>query len=160
MASITTSSIAQTSELAWAGLVHETVTNDGDEAWTVEDGGRIRSRDASVVWTFGTTPIAIEDTLGWVFVLDAGGNHNARAVAQSGYVTRQTNGGVWLQLTQQEYGSTAPEQFLLAPCTARRVAGVRSGGRSVKERLWRRTSHPPVKRSNSCCAKRSVMPAR
>jgi photosystem II stability/assembly factor-like uncharacterized protein len=88
---------AQSSALRWAGLVHEAFTLDGEEVWTVEDGGRIRHRfldpasPTGYTWEFQSTPGVVEDSLRRVFFL-ADGLHGW-AVGQNGWVLRTTDGG-------------------------------------------------------------------
>jgi photosystem II stability/assembly factor-like uncharacterized protein len=88
---------AQSAALRWAGLVHEAFTLDGEEVWTVEDGGRIRHRfldpasPTGYTWEFQSTPSVVEDSLRRVFFL-ADGLHGW-AVGQNGWVLRTTDGG-------------------------------------------------------------------
>jgi hypothetical protein len=60
---------AQDFDLRWGGHLFDVFTIDGVEAWTVEDGGRIRHRDSAGNWTFQTVPNAVKDKLHRIFFL-------------------------------------------------------------------------------------------
>jgi photosystem II stability/assembly factor-like uncharacterized protein len=92
MTALASTSYAQTASRRWGGLVHDAFTLDGQEVWVVEDGGRIRHRSVSGVWTVQTTPIEAEDTLRRIQFL--GNGLNGWAVSNGGWVLCTTNGGV------------------------------------------------------------------
>jgi hypothetical protein len=77
-------------ELRWGGLVHDTVSADGLENWTAEDGGRIRHRQSNQ-WTFQTVPAQVKDTLRRVFFLP--NRLDGWAVGQNGWIVRTSDGG-------------------------------------------------------------------
>jgi hypothetical protein len=77
-------------------------TIDGIEAWTVEDGGRIRHRDASGNWTFQAVPPEVKDTLHRIFFLPgSAGAQTGWAVGSDGSVLKTVNSGsVWQRVAQ------------------------------------------------------------
>ncbi len=93
---------AQTQPFDWrfAGMVFDAFTLDGQEFWTVEDGGRIRHRDpVSGTWTFQVVPDEVKDTLRRVHFQSNG--MTGWAVGLNGYVIKTTNGGsTWSVFTQ------------------------------------------------------------
>ena len=95
---------AQTNDfdLRWGGNVFDVFTIDGVEAWTVEDGGRIRHRDAAGNWTFQNVPLEVKDTIHRVFFLPGtSGAQTGWAVAADGHVLKTTNSGTnWLPVAR------------------------------------------------------------
>jgi photosystem II stability/assembly factor-like uncharacterized protein len=96
---------AQTGEHRWAGIVFDAfahATDQGVEAWTVEDGGRIRYRNpVSGQWSFQTVPDQVRDTLHRVHFLTNGTQpcQVGWAVGQGGWVIKTTTGGAaWNQI--------------------------------------------------------------
>ncbi len=102
-------SIAQDGDHRWAGLSFDTFALDtatGVEAWTAEDGGRIRHRDpASGEWNFQTTPADAKDTLHRTFFLDSS---KGWAVGQGGIVLKTVNGGATWTLACPRITNQAP----------------------------------------------------
>jgi hypothetical protein len=100
-----TSVLSQTFERAWAGTVLDAFTLDGEEIWTVEDGGRIRYRaTATGAWTFQTTPDVVKDSLQRIFFHSNGSS--GWAVGQNGWVVQTANGGAsWAVSWQQASAS-------------------------------------------------------
>jgi photosystem II stability/assembly factor-like uncharacterized protein len=93
------SSAQSQTDLRWAGMVFDAFTLDGVEAWSAEDGGRIRHRDSNGVWSFATVPDQVKDTLRRVFFLEDG--MHGWAVGQSGWVLGSADGGAtWAVLDQ------------------------------------------------------------
>ncbi len=90
---------AQNSEHRYAGLVFDPFvrkTSSGEfEAWTAEEGGRIRYRSPSTgLWSFQTTPDEVKDTLHRIHFLPAGPDGQIGwAVGNNGWVLKTTNGG-------------------------------------------------------------------
>jgi photosystem II stability/assembly factor-like uncharacterized protein len=90
---------AQSAELRWAGHVADTfvrrTSSNLIEAWTVEDGGRIRHRTPSSstngAWSFQDVPDEVLDTLHRIFFLPNG--TTGWAVGAGGWVLHTTNGG-------------------------------------------------------------------
>ncbi|MFN0007929.1 MAG: hypothetical protein ACKVXR_08470 [Planctomycetota bacterium] len=101
---LSTRGFAQTNDfdLRWGGNVFDVFTIDGVEAWTVEDGGRIRHRDASGNWTFQTVPPEVKDTIHRIFFLPGtSGAQTGWAVASDGSVLKTTtSGSVWQRVAQ------------------------------------------------------------
>ncbi len=114
--------LAQTGEHRWAGIVFDAFawdTGSGVEAWTVEDGGRIRHRDPSNgVWEFQDVPAAVKDTLHRVMFLTSGSQAGdlGWAVGQGGWVLNTDDGGdEWVVLAHidtQLTGGTDPDEEL------------------------------------------------
>ncbi len=82
---------AQSGEHRWSGLVSDIFVL-GNEAWSAEDGGRIRHRNPSDgKWSFQSTSTDVKDTLHRIHFLSNG--LNGWAVGQGGWVLKTTNGG-------------------------------------------------------------------
>jgi photosystem II stability/assembly factor-like uncharacterized protein len=72
------------------GLVHD-ATARGSQVWTVEDGGRIRHRDANGAWSSQAVPPEVKDTLRHVTFLED--ELHGWAVGQNGWVLGTVDGG-------------------------------------------------------------------
>lgn len=91
----------------WGGyvfdpFVRQTATGTF-EAWTGEDGGRIRYRHPTTgTWSFQVTPVDVKDTIRRVHFLPLGPNQqHGWAVGNGGYVLKTINGGAtWSVLTR------------------------------------------------------------
>jgi len=81
----------------WAGLVNDVFVR-GDEAYTVEDGGRIRHRDPTTGnWSFQTTPFEVQSQLRNLHFLGSEG----WAVGENGWILHDATGsGNWAVLFQ------------------------------------------------------------
>jgi photosystem II stability/assembly factor-like uncharacterized protein len=80
---------------AWAGTVFDGFTLDGNEVWTVEDGGRIRHRNSAGIWAFQKVPVEVKDPLLRIHFLSDG--LHGWAVSKSGHLIRTTDGGAnWI----------------------------------------------------------------
>ena len=94
---------AQVGEHRWSGLVSDIFVL-GNEAWSAEDGGRIRHRNpVNGVWSFQQTPPGVKDTLHRVHFLSSGAQAGLMgwAVGQGGWVLKTTNGGgTWSTVAQ------------------------------------------------------------
>jgi photosystem II stability/assembly factor-like uncharacterized protein len=89
-------------EWRWGGQVFDVFTEDGVEAWTVEDGGRIRHRDTAGNWTFQTVPSTVKDRLHRIFFLPGpAGQRTGWAVGMGGVVLKTINSGSTWTLVQQ-----------------------------------------------------------
>ena len=80
-----------TNQIRWGGTVFDTFTLDGEEVWTCEDGGRIRHRDGSGVWTHQAVPVEVKAPILRIHFLSDG--LTGWAVSQDGYLLKTTNGG-------------------------------------------------------------------
>jgi photosystem II stability/assembly factor-like uncharacterized protein len=104
----------QAPEHRWGGYVFDPfvreTTSGTFEAWTAEDGGRIRYRNpANGVWSFQTTPPEVKDTLHRIHFLPLGPNQQyGWAVGNNGWVLKTTNGGVTWSVSAQILALTAP----------------------------------------------------
>jgi photosystem II stability/assembly factor-like uncharacterized protein len=83
-------------EHRWGGLLFDAFAREasggGVEAWTAEDGGRIRYRNPSTgAWTEQDVPDEVIDTLHRVFFLPS--SSTGWAVGKGGWVLKTTNGG-------------------------------------------------------------------
>ncbi len=97
---------AQSGEHRWSGLVSDIFVL-GNEAWSAEDGGRIRHRNPTTgVWSFQTTPAAVKDTLHRVHFLNA---NEGWAVGQGGWVLKTTDGGVNWTAPYTQFANPFPE---------------------------------------------------
>lgn len=97
-----TTAHAHPSSLRWAGLVNEATIVDNGEVFAVEDGGRIRHRDTSGVWTFQPTPLLADSLLRRVFARVDGGTTQAFAVSLDGLLLQKVGAGPWTTVLQQE----------------------------------------------------------
>jgi len=80
-----------TFEHRWAGQVNRLFSLDGEEAWTAEDGGRIRHRLSTALgWQFQNTPFEVREELRGIFFLSP---LVGWCVGQGGWVLATTNGG-------------------------------------------------------------------
>ncbi|NOT32219.1 MAG: hypothetical protein HOP15_17375 [Planctomycetes bacterium] len=79
-----------TFEHRWAGQVNDIFSLDGVEAWTAEDGGRIRHRTAAFSWKFQRTPFEVREELRSVTFVDS---DLGWCVGQGGWVLGTTDGG-------------------------------------------------------------------
>jgi photosystem II stability/assembly factor-like uncharacterized protein len=91
-------------EHRWAGIVVDVFTTDGQKAWTVEDGARIRATTngdfSTASATFQSTPLEVKDMLHRVFFLSGGSR--GWAVGEGGWVLGTVNGGTtWLTLWRE-----------------------------------------------------------
>jgi photosystem II stability/assembly factor-like uncharacterized protein len=75
----------------YAGTVFDIYSPDGVEAWSVEDGARIRHRTSAGVWSFQPTPKEVQDTLHRVHFLS--NVLTGWAVGESGWILKTTTGG-------------------------------------------------------------------
>jgi hypothetical protein len=81
----------------WAGTVFDAFTVDGEEVWTVEDGGRIRHRTPGAggvwTWTFDETPVQVKDQLlRLTFLVVDGVPTVGWAVGMNGWYLKRTTG--------------------------------------------------------------------
>lgn len=89
-------------ELVWSGLVHELFTVDGEEVWTVDDGGRIRHRDPLTGdWESQATPAQAQDTIRKISTHQGHTDLHVWAADQNGQVFLKTNTGPWTLYWQQ-----------------------------------------------------------
>src|SRR5260221_6627625 len=79
----------------WAGFVFDSFTFDGGEAWTVEDGGRIRHRSAGGgAWSFQVVPDSVTGPLRRIHFVPGGTpGPTGWAVGDDGWIIKTTNGG-------------------------------------------------------------------
>jgi photosystem II stability/assembly factor-like uncharacterized protein len=79
----------------WAGFVFDSFTFDGGEAWTVEDGGRIRHRSASnPAWSFQIVPSVVTGALRRIHFVPGGSpGPTGWAVGDDGWIIKTTDGG-------------------------------------------------------------------
>jgi len=102
---------SQTFEHRWAGLIFDAFQSaDGARVWTVEDGGRIRHRNAAGNWSYQTVPAEVKDTLQRVhFLAD---NQTGWAVGHNGWVLKTVNGGTsWTALFQKDALTSGKEEL-------------------------------------------------
>jgi photosystem II stability/assembly factor-like uncharacterized protein len=93
-------------KLKWAGTVFDAFTFDGDEVWTVEDGGRIRHRNASGAWSFDTVQVSAQDQLLRISFIEQAGQRIGWAVGRN---------GIYMKLTGFGTSWGHPWQFTPAP---------------------------------------------
>jgi photosystem II stability/assembly factor-like uncharacterized protein len=116
------SATAQNLAHRWGGLVSDPFVQERSpglfEAWTAEDGGRIRHRNPQTgLWSFQTTPDVVKDQLHRIFFLPDG--QTGWAVGNNGWVLKTTNGGVvWSVATTNQVqiyptwgGSGGPDEL-------------------------------------------------
>lgn len=89
-------------EHRYAGLIYDAFqSSDGSKLWTVEDGGRIRHRNASGSWSQQTVPSEVKDVLHRVHFLEPE-CQVGWAVGQNGWLLKTVNGGTtWTALFQK-----------------------------------------------------------
>jgi photosystem II stability/assembly factor-like uncharacterized protein len=110
--------LAQTTPFQYrsAGMVHDSFTFDGNEVWTVEDGGRIRHRTSAGVWEFQIVPSPIKTMLRHIhFVPDdtPADGPTGWAVGDEGWIIKTTNGGTtWVQTNFDSTHAQVPAVLL------------------------------------------------
>ena len=96
----------------WSGLVFDAFTFDGDEVWTVEDGGRIRHRStAGGAFEFQAVPDAVKDMLRRVHFVPDGtpaDGPTGWAVGDKGWIVKTTDGGANWQTLTSNLGAQVP----------------------------------------------------
>jgi photosystem II stability/assembly factor-like uncharacterized protein len=95
-------------QLVWSGVVID-VFMLGDLAWTVEDGGRIRHRDAEGQWTFQEVPSEVKEALLRIHFLSDG--LHGWAVGQGGWLISTANGGETWEIVGRMPGVLDPSAW-------------------------------------------------
>lgn len=95
----TSSSDPATFEHRWAGLLYSAFSLDGSKVWTGEDGGRIRHRNSSGVWSFQPVPLEVRGIVRNIFFLP--NELDGWAVSSDGWILHTEDGGTsWITLTR------------------------------------------------------------